>query len=135
MTTSEAIPLPIPTNAATTQPQLTLVGTTLTVEYSCEQNDGRVIRAFVRFFEVVTFVYRDNSCFEASDVVGARVMKRSVDAQEIRHTLAERSITLGRQLKPQDEQRFAQYQIFWDDVASILVVASKYEAGLLPSHA
>jgi hypothetical protein len=127
MTTSERIPLPVPTNATLKGPRLTHEQSTLAVAYDYERSNGTTVWAELVFDEVLALEYRDSACCEPDQVVGSSHLVRYSDSAWLGRIRGLWSAAVGWQEYEQSKggaDRFGHFRLYFDDAACIEVIAA-----------
>jgi hypothetical protein len=127
MDATREIGLPLRTSRTRGGPLVRLEPPALVVEYNCEEDDGTLRWARVRFSGVMAFEYRQEACCLASDIEAYNKMlevRTSARLEEIRGRY-ERSVP--RQSRVVEAGELAQFLIYFDDSGCVDVIASSFQ--------
>lgn len=123
----EDVDLPWPTNATSEGPIFNSDGTSLAVTYDYQTEDGISEWTKVSFAEAIAFSYQQNVCCTAEEVIPSRVIRQYDDSEWLSSTVArwEKSVGWqGFQSQSGGGSRFRHFQVFFDDVGCLGVIAS-----------
>jgi hypothetical protein len=127
MDTTREISLPLRTSRTRGGPLVRLEPPALVVDYNCEEDDGALRWARIRFSGVMAFEYRQEACCLASDVEAYNKMlevRTSARLDDIRRCY-ERSVP--RESRVTEASEFAQFLIYFDDSGCVDVIASSFQ--------
>jgi hypothetical protein len=129
----EDIDLPFPTNAIREGPIVEFRGASLTVKYDHEDDRGRVSWAQLNFEEVLAYRVFQTVCSASEDLVPSgkvRVTSESSFRSEVAGRWNAAVGTQEYQRRLGGVGRFKQYQIYFDDVCSIRIIAASFKIGI-----
>jgi hypothetical protein len=111
----------------------------LVVEYDYERDDGNVEWSKIVFTEILVLELRDFACCRADDVIGCKEIRSQADSPLLKDAINQWQETVGWQDWQQARggaDRFRHFTIWFDDAASLNVVASACQVELVtPSPA
>jgi hypothetical protein len=122
-----SIPLRAPTDRTVEGPSLKMEKGRLVVAYDFERDDGSIEHSRVVFEEVISYDYRDTTCCSAENVASAtevRVQTESKYLDSIMSRWEERVGWHAWQKEQGGAPRFKHFSLYFDDVASLDVIAS-----------
>lgn len=127
MGTIREIGLPFPTSRTRSGPLVVLEPPELVVDYDCEEDDGTLRWARIRFSGVMAFEYRQEACCLASDIEAYNKMleiRTSARLDDIRKRYERYMLPQSRVVEASD---FAQFLIYFDDSGCVDVIASSFQ--------
>lgn len=125
------IRLPVRTDSATAGPCLHFGPPILTVKYDCEQEDGTVIEAMVRFDDVMAFEYREDACTYPLDFEGYNRVAVFRYSEWLSDVTSRSLRAIARECSPSDGaaaiEGLQEYRVYFDDYGSIAVIARGFD--------
>lgn len=121
--------LRLPTNRTKQGPRYVGDEQRVVVEYDCEQDDGSIEWATVRFDDVLEYRVRQGSCCAAGDLLASGEILCLHESALLSETLARWQTYVGWQewqRKQGGAARFRHFKIYFDDVGGLDVVAARY---------
>ena len=118
----------VPTNQTVTGPTFRNEGNQVVVEYDYERDDGTVVWSQITFKEVLAFEYRQDVCGRETDITDGSSEVQVLEQSEYLSDVVSRwQETVGWQDWQQKQggaARFKHFTVFFDNAASINVVAA-----------
>lgn len=122
-----SLALPRPTGRTVQGPVLKRTKDELIVEYDYETDSGSVEWSSIVFAEVLVLELRDCACCRADDVVGSQEIRVQTESALLKEAIERWQESVGWQSWQQEQggvSRFKHFSIWFDDAASLSVVAS-----------
>jgi hypothetical protein len=133
MSSIREVPLPLPTSRTRIGPIAALQPPKLTVEYDCEEENGVVRWARIRFHEVLKFEYRQDACCLTSDLEAYSKMQVIEDSPDLADVRGRYIIYLSRVAAVEESLKFLQFKVYFDDSGCVDVIAHTYEIDVIAS--
>ena len=127
MTSMSSLALPRPTNSTVQGPVLKRTKDELIVEYDYETDSGSVEWSSIVFTEVLVLELRDCACCRADDVIGFQEIRVQTESALLKEAVEWWQERVGGHSWQQEQGgagRFKHFSIWFDDAASLNVVAS-----------
>jgi len=127
MTFGSIIALAVPTNRTIHGPKLIMSASTLTVEYDYEGDTGSLKWVKILFEETLVFEFRDSACCRSDDLIGSTEIRCQARSNYLKSVILKWQESVGWQDWQQEKggaERFKHFTIYFDDSASLNVVAS-----------
>lgn len=124
----ESITLPYPTSHTDEGPRLMSEKQQLVIRYDYVAEDGSVFWVSVNYNHVIAFQFNQEACCTSDDLLAYnQIIRYSLSPwlNEMRQRW--RSYFVGQEQQQIEDQRFAHYVIYFNDVGCISVVAQSFD--------
>jgi hypothetical protein len=126
----EKIDLPLPTNATSRGPVIESRCSKLSLKYDHESEDGTMAWVAIQFGDVLAYEVYQSICSVPESLVPSnqiRCLRESILLSEVLNRWSEAVGWQEHQKRLGGESRFMHYQIYFDDVCSVQVIAATCE--------
>lgn len=110
-------------------PLLTLAANRLSVRYDYDEDDGAVVWAELCFDDVLGVTYKDSAAYGEDDVLGSDYVVEEHSGTELNELVNRWLTSVGWQEFERKKEPFKSYRVFFDDAASLFVVARQISVG------
>lgn len=122
---STSIVLPLPTNRTRGDVKLSVKGNTLVIDYDYEHSDGMYAWARLAFKDAIALKYTQAPAAGVDDVTDSRALLCFAESEWLANCRAQwRSHFTGHANALAKAEDFLHYHVFFDDAASVDVIAS-----------
>jgi hypothetical protein len=126
----ESITLPMPTNATSHGPIIEARNSTLSLKYDNESDSGTTAWVLMQFEDVLAYKVHQSICASADSLVPSnevRCLQQSHWLSEVTRRWSEAVGWQDYQRRLGGAERFKHFQIYFDDVCTVQVIAASYK--------